>query len=117
MTDVSDLYTVEKDGGVVISVHVQPGAGRSAVVGRHGQAVKVRVAAPPVDNRANEATLALLATTLDVPPGSVALVSGDTSRMKRFRVTGVEVEDLADRLERVLAAAAEPPGPKSRRGH
>ena len=71
---------------MVISVHVQPGAGRSAVVGRHGQAVKVRVAAPPVDDRANEATVALLATTLDVAPGAVALVSGDTSRLKRFRV-------------------------------
>ncbi len=50
----------EAKGWVVLSVHVQPGARRSEVAGRHGDALKVRIAAPPIDGRANEAVLALV---------------------------------------------------------
>ena len=64
MTDALDLYTVET-GALLLAVHVQPRAGRSAVVGRHGHALKVVVAAPPLDDRANEATAAVLAEELD----------------------------------------------------
>ena len=101
MPDVSDLYEVGGDG-VVLHVHVQPGAGRSAVVGRHGDALKVRVAAPPVEGRANEATRALLAEALGVAGGDVELTSGESSRSKRFRVRGVEPEDFDKRLRVAL---------------
>jgi uncharacterized protein (TIGR00251 family) len=114
MTGTPDLYSVDGDA-LVLAVHVQPGAGRSAVVGRHGNALKVRVAAPPLEGRANTATVALLATSLDVAERDVALVGGDRSRLKRFRITGAEPAELAERLDRVLEAAAEPPGPHSRR--
>jgi len=110
---VTDLYTVDGEA-IVVSVHVQPGAGRSAVVGRHGAALKLRVAAPPLDGRANTAAAALLASSVDVPERNVTLVSGERSRLKRFRVTGAEPAELAARLERVLEAAEEPPGPPGR---
>ena len=108
------LYSVDKDA-LVVSVHVQPRAGRSAIVGRHGTALKIRVAAPPVDDRANEATAALLASSLDVPVSGVTLVSGDKSRLKRFRVVGAEPAELIERLERAVSVAEEPAGPHSRR--
>jgi len=88
MAEVSDLFHVEDDA-VVVNVHVQPGAGRSAVVGRHGTALKVRVAAPPVGGRANDAAAALLAQALQVPARDVELASGPGSRLKRFRVRGL----------------------------
>ena len=79
MTDALDLYTLD-DGAMTLSVHVQPRAGRSAVVGRHGHALKVVVAAPPLDDRANEATAAVLAEELGVAPSAVELVGGASSR-------------------------------------
>ncbi|MGH9041422.1 MAG: DUF167 domain-containing protein, partial [Acidimicrobiia bacterium] len=97
MADLSDLYS-ETEDGVVLHVHVQPGAGRSAVVGRHGDALKVRVAAPPVEGRANEATEALLAEALGVDRADVELTGGATSRTKRYRLRGVDVAEFDKRL-------------------
>jgi len=104
VTRSSDLYDTERDA-VVLRVHVQPGAGRSAVVGRHGTSLKVRVAAPPVDGRANVAAGALVAATLGVKERDVELVSGERSRLKRFRIAGVDAEDVELRLRQALAEA------------
>lgn len=90
------------DGGVVIDLRVQPGAARSAVVGTHGDAVKVKVSAPPVDGRANDAVVALLAQELGVRPGAVHLVAGASSRSKRVRVDGVTAEVVRAWLDQRL---------------
>ena len=95
-------------GSIVIRLHVQPAAGRTAVSGRHGDALRVRVAAPPVGGRANEACARLLAELLGTPAGQVELLSGPTSRSKRFRVTGVDPEQVRHLLDRAIADAAEP---------
>lgn len=99
--DVSDLYDVS-EGGVILHVHVQPGAGRSAVVGRHGDALKVRVAAPPVGGRANEATRDILAEALGLTAADLELRSGETSRTKRFRLVGIDGADAERRLRVAL---------------
>ena len=98
---VDDLFEITGDG-VVLRVHVQPGAGRTAVVGRHGDAVKVRIAAPPQGGRANEACAALLAETFGVATANVELTSGASSRAKRFRIAPIEVEDFRRLLERAV---------------
>jgi uncharacterized protein len=84
--------------GCTLNVHVQPGAKRSEVVGEHGDALKIRVASPPVDGRANEALIAFLATRLGVAKGSVELLAGDSSRKKRLAVRGVSAQDVCARL-------------------
>jgi len=104
MSGLSDLYDVEDDA-VVLHVHVQPGAGRGAVVGRHGESLKVRVAAPPVEGRANDAAVALLAEALEVNARDVELVSGARSRVKRFRIKGVTAEEVEVQLRLALDAA------------
>ncbi len=109
MSNVSDLFAV-RDGHVVVDVHVQPQSGRTAVVGRHGAALKLRVAAPPRDGRANEAACALLARTLGVAPSAVSLVSGATSRSKRLKVEGIDGPDTATALERAISEANAGPG-------
>ena len=83
-----------------VGVRVSPGAAGSEIVGRHGDAWRVRLAAPPERGRANEALLELLASALDVPRRRVGLVAGGTSRDKV-----IEVEGMArDEVERRLAA-------------
>ncbi len=83
-------------------MHVQPRAGRSHVAGRHGDALRIRVAAPPVDGRATEAARVTLAEALGVAPVRVELVTGERSRIKRFRVTGLAVEEAEQRIEALL---------------
>ncbi len=113
ISDVDDLYSIEDDA-VVLSVHVQPRAGRSAVLGRHGRALKLRVAAPPVDERANTAATALLAEEFGVPTGDVELVSGQRSRLKRFRIRGVDRDEFATQLRRTVDTADRAAGPPTR---
>jgi len=84
-----------------LKVRVSPGSRRPGIAGRHGDAWKVHVAAPPEDGKANEAVLRLLAETLDVPRSSVTLVSGQTSRDKIVVLNGLEQAQT----ERLLASA------------
>ena len=84
-------------GGVRFTVRVQPRASRSEVCGVHGDALKVRLAAPPVDGAANDALVALLADELDVARRSIRIVSGAASRSKTVEVAGIE-SDLVERL-------------------
>lgn len=109
------ILDIEADGAVLLRLHVQPGAGRSAIVGRHGDALKVRVAAPPTGGRANDAVLALVADAVGAKPADVELVGGAASRSKRVRVKGVEADDLRKNLERAVGNAGggpSVPGPQ-----
>ena len=78
------------DGAVELRLHIQPGAKTTGFAGRHGDALKVRLAAPPVDGKANAALIAYLARFCAVPKAAVALVSGHSSRSKRVRIEGVD---------------------------
>ncbi|HEV7536307.1 MAG TPA: DUF167 domain-containing protein [Acidimicrobiia bacterium] len=102
MSEVSDLYDV-RDGAVVLRVQVSPGAGRTAVTGRHGDAMKVRVAAPPVEGRANAALVEFLATEFGLKAADVTLLSGATGRAKRFRLGGLDPDEADTAMERLLA--------------
>ncbi|MCK0509449.1 DUF167 domain-containing protein [Aromatoleum anaerobium] len=74
------------DGSLVLSLHVQPGAKKTEFTGPHGEAMKLRLAAPPVDGRANTALCVFLAEFCGVPRAAVTLVSGESSRAKRVRI-------------------------------
>jgi uncharacterized protein len=95
---MTSMVEVDADGNVVLWVYVQPGARSDGVVGRHGDALKVRVSAPPEAGRANKAVTALLADALGVPHRSVEIVSGGHTRSKRIRVVGVDPATVAERL-------------------
>src|SRR5262249_22195293 len=111
---VDDLFDISGDD-IVLRVHVQPAAGRTHVAGRHGNALKVRVAAPPGGGRANDAVAALIAELFGVAPSSVALAGGGTSRVKRFRVAGIEPDEARRRIEQAVDDGNAAPGPDVRR--
>ncbi len=77
---------------LTLTLHVQPGAKRSEVAGLHGEALKLRLAAPPVEGRANEMLLKFIAELFGVPSRQVELKQGGQSRHKVVAVTGSSVE-------------------------
>jgi uncharacterized protein (TIGR00251 family) len=86
---------LHSDGaGVILDLHVQPGAKKTEVVGRHGDALKIRLAAPPVDGKANAALVAFIAEKLGAGRTAVELASGQSSRAKRVRVAGISPADV-----------------------
>ena len=94
-SDGGDVPWVQATGdGAILILHVQPGAKRTEVAGLHGDALKIRLAAPPVDGKANEALVAFLAGRLGIPRARVALVAGATARAKRLRIDGITAETI-----------------------
>lgn len=83
-------WLIAGDRGVILRLHIQPGAKKTEVVGLYGDALKIRLAAPPVDGKANACLIAFLADQLGVPKTAITLVSGDTSRAKRVRIDGLD---------------------------
>jgi len=108
------LYEVNDDGSVELHVHAQPGAGRTQITGRHGDALKVRVAVPPEHGRANEALATTLSEAFGVAAKGVTIVSGEKSRTKRFRLAVDDVDAFASRLDDLVEAGAAGPGPADR---
>lgn len=88
----------ETAGGLVVQLHVQPGAKRSEWAGLHGGALKVRLAAPPIDGRANAALIAFVAETLNLPRSAVCLIAGENSRHKRLRLDGIAADQVGHLL-------------------
>jgi len=78
-------------GGVRLQLHVQPRAGRTEVTGEHGGALRIRVAAPPVDGAANEALQRFLADRLALPRSRLRMVTGATGRRKVMEVDGADL--------------------------
>ncbi|MFH2120919.1 MAG: DUF167 domain-containing protein [Pseudomonadota bacterium] len=88
----------ETETGVIFRIRVVPRASRSEVAGIHGNALKLRITAPPVEGKANEACIALLAELLGVKRTQVAIISGHASRTKTVAVEGVKAKEIAARI-------------------
>jgi uncharacterized protein (TIGR00251 family) len=95
---VSVPWLRELEGAIELTLHVQPGAKRTEVVGVHGDALKLRLAAPPVDGRANEALVRFLAASFGVTLQQVIVLHGQASRRKLVRI-----ERPAVRVDRAWA--------------
>lgn len=92
------VWLQPKGDGVVLALHIQPGAKKTEVAGPHGDALKIRLAAPPVDGKANECLLAFVAERLGVAKARVSLVSGQTSRSKRVAVAAITPAEVELKL-------------------
>ena len=98
---MSDWYRVSSDGRITLTLHIQPGAKKTECAGLHGDALKIRLAAPPVDGKANEALVKFVAERLGLARSAVLLKSGQTSRRKVLEVAGT----TAAAIEQLLPAA------------
>ena len=93
------IAVVERHGAVIFSVRVQPRSSRDAIAGEWQGALKIRLTAPPLDDRANEALRALLAKHLNIPGGAVRILSGRRSRTKRVEVQRVTAQHIRALVE------------------
>jgi hypothetical protein len=88
----------ETTSGVTLTIKVQPRARKNALIGELAGALKIAVTAPPVDGRANDACVTLLAAALKVPRSAVTITSGQSGRVKVIHVRGIATEELRKRL-------------------
>lgn len=88
------LDIAEREGAVTFAVRVQPRASRDEVVGEMDGALKVRLQAPAIEGRANEALVEYLAALLKKPKAAVSILSGERGRLKRVAIRGVSKDDI-----------------------
>ena len=93
---MSEWLRVAADGRITLTLHIQPGAKKTEFAGLHGDALKIRLAAPPVDGKANEALVKFVAEALSLPKSAVTLKSGQTSRRKVLEIVGAEASVVSD---------------------
>lgn len=96
----------ENAGGVSFLVRVQPGASRSEIAGDQDGRLRIRLAAPAQEGRANESLRRLLASLLRVAPSDVSIAQGEHSRTKRIQISGVRAEDVRRKFSEFIASAA-----------
>ena len=91
--------------GCILPVRAQPGARKCGATGEHDGALKIAVTAPPEDGRANKAIVEALRDLLDLKRSQVEMLSGETSRDKRFLIRGVAKVDLERRVQSLISSA------------
>lgn len=82
-------WMTETKDGIVLTIRVVPRASKNEITGELGDALKIRLQAPPVEGKANKALIQFLADTLDLPRNRISILSGDTGRNKRILLTGI----------------------------
>jgi uncharacterized protein len=93
------LRYTDEDGVLTFQVRVVPRASRSEIAGEHDGALRIRIAAPPVDGAANDELIRFLARALGLTRSAVAIIAGETSKLKRVRVHGARPADLQSLVE------------------
>jgi uncharacterized protein (TIGR00251 family) len=97
--------TILSGGDVLLHLYVQPKAAKSRIVGLHDGCLKLAIASPPVDGRANEEVVRFLARLLDIAGRDIALHSGAQSRRKKVRLAAAASGEILLKLEKILAGA------------
>lgn len=99
------MYASHYSDGTLLSVWVQPRASRAAVIGIHGDSLKIAVKSPPAEGRANEECIELLSSILDLPKKQVSIKSGHQSRHKGVFIKGLTSEAVIHRIEGIIKKA------------
>lgn len=89
----------ESNGAVTFAVKVIPRAQKNQLVGVEGEAIKIRLSAPPVEDKANDALVEFLAESLNIARAQIEIVTGQTSRRKIVRVRGRTAKQIEDALK------------------
>jgi hypothetical protein len=105
MTSATIIPITDSAQGAVFAVRLQPEAKRNAILGVHGDAIKIAITAPPIEGRANDALVELLAEWLNVPRSAITIIAGAHSRNKRVRIAGSTTDAIATAISTHLQPA------------
>ena len=92
-------FLTDTPDGAVLSLRIIPRAAKNAIQGVHGDALKIRLCAPPVEGAANSALVEFISDVLSIPRARIQLLSGQTSRNKRVLLAGMKAGDIRERME------------------
>ena len=85
--------------GVLLSLHIQPRASKNEITGIHGEtALKIRLTSPPVEGAANSACIEFLANILEIRKSQIEIASGQKSRIKQLKITGISLEEAGGKI-------------------
>jgi uncharacterized protein (TIGR00251 family) len=87
-----------KEGGILISIRVQPGASRDSITGIREGSLAIKLCSPPVDGRANDALIKFISRKVGVPPSSIQIIQGIKNRKKVLSVPGVSADEIENAL-------------------
>lgn len=104
MTDKPGWLSTKNGLAVMLTVYAQPKAAHTQIAGVHGDALKIRVAAPPIEGKANEALIKFLAKLFRIPKSAIMIQSGEQSRTKHFLVKGLSYSHAKEVIEKNLLA-------------
>ena len=90
--------------GTLIAVRAQPGAKRNSILGERDGALRVAVTAAPDKGKANQAIVQMLADAFGLTKSSIEIVSGQTSRQKKFLLAGLEISDITEMLQKIIVS-------------
>lgn len=96
-------YCSVTERGIILNLHIQPRASKNQVCGLQDNALKIRLTSPPVDGAANKLCREFLAELLDVPKSAVEILSGETSRHKRVRVSCDDPQHARSIIDRIIS--------------
>ncbi|KAB0671402.1 YggU family protein [Oryzomonas sagensis] len=102
MSKTDPPLCADTDGGIILTLHIQPRAAKNEVCGIQDHALKIRLTSPPVDGAANKLCREFLAERFDVAKSAVEIVSGETSRHKRVKICGKDPALLRRTLEALI---------------
>ncbi len=92
------MCIIEKNNRIIVKVLLQPRSSRDEVVAQQGDCLKIRITAPPVENRANQRVCELIAKLVGVAKREVEIIGGHTSRVKQVQITGGTLEEVKKKL-------------------
>lgn len=96
--DLGVATRIDPTGAILVAIHAQPGARKCSLIGLHGDALKIKIGAPPVDGKANEELSLFLSELLGISKRNVTLAKGDKSRTKVFRIEGLSLDAVLAKL-------------------
>jgi len=92
----------ETSKGLLLPVRVVPRASKDEIQGVHGDALKVRLQAPPVEGKANQALIRFLSDALDIPRAQFSIASGETGRNKAVLIAGINTQHLSEKIRKLI---------------